>query len=84
LREALAPGGRVFFFDDNYRSDAELVDGAHSSVVRRRLQDGRAFRVVKIPYEPAALEQRLRGLGWDVTVTGTRGPFYWAEGRRGA
>jgi demethylmenaquinone methyltransferase/2-methoxy-6-polyprenyl-1,4-benzoquinol methylase len=83
VSEALAAGGRVFFFDDNYRSDAEVVDGAHSPVVRRQLDDGRAFRVVKIPYEPATLERRLRSLGWDVTVTGTPGPFYWAEGRRG-
>ena len=80
VREALAPGGRVFFFDDNYRSDPELVEGAHSAVVRRRLDDGRAFRVVKIPYEPAALERRLRDLQWDISVRETRGPFYWGIG----
>lgn len=26
--EALEPGGSVFFFDDNHRTDAELVEGA--------------------------------------------------------
>lgn len=77
LADALKPGGRVFFFDDSYRTDAELVEGAESTIVQRRLRDGRSYRVVKIPYEPHDLEQRLRRLGWDVTVTGTSGPFYW-------
>lgn len=30
----------------------------------RRLNDGRHFRVVKVSYEPAALESRLQALGW--------------------
>jgi len=33
-------------------------------VVERKLNDGRTFNIVKIFYEPAALEERLRGLGW--------------------
>ena len=82
--EALEPGGSVFFFDDNHRSDAELVEGAESPIVRRRLNDGTAFRVVKIAYEPAELERRLRALNWDITVRGTSGPFYWATGGRGS
>ena len=82
--EALEPGGSVFFFDDNHRTDAELVDGARSPIVQRRLNDGTAFRVVKIAYEPAELERRLRALNWDLTVRGTSGPFYWGTGARGS
>lgn len=80
--DALAPGGRVFFFDDNYRTEAELVEGTDSPVVERRLNDGRSFRVIKVPYEAAALEQRLRQLLWDITVVSAPGPFYWGEGTR--
>jgi SAM-dependent methyltransferase len=80
--EALEPGGRVFFFDDNHRPDPELVEGIDSPIVRRELNDGTPFRVLKIPYEPAALEQRLRALDWDISVTGTCGPFYWGAGGR--
>ncbi len=83
VAEALAPGGRVFFFDDNHRTDEEQVEGAASPIVERRLRDGTRFRVVKIPYQPQQLEQRLRALGWDVTVSGS-GPFYWGSGGRSA
>jgi SAM-dependent methyltransferase len=82
VAEALAPGGRVFFFDDNHRTEAELIEGVSSPVVVRQLNDGTPFRVIKIPYEPADLEQRLRDLRWDVKVTGTSGPFYWGTGVR--
>jgi demethylmenaquinone methyltransferase/2-methoxy-6-polyprenyl-1,4-benzoquinol methylase len=80
--EALEPGGRVFFFDDNLRTEDEVVEGVHSPVVRRQLNDGTAFRVIKVAYEPADLERRLRALEWQVTFTGTAGPFYWGTGGR--
>lgn len=82
VAEALKPGGRVFFFDDNHRPHSELVDGEASPIVERQLNDGTKFRVVKIPYEPADLEQRLRALRWNIRVTGTSGPFYWGAGSR--
>ena len=76
VADALAPGGRVFFFDDNHITDAERIEGANASVIRRQLHDGTPFKVIKIAYEPAELERRLRDLRWDVEVTGS-GPFYW-------
>ena len=82
VAEALEPGGRVFFFDDNHRPETELIEGAASAIVQRRLNDGTPFRVIKIPYQPAELEQRLRAMGWDIKVSGTSGPFYWGTGGR--
>ncbi|MFB7502900.1 class I SAM-dependent methyltransferase [Streptomyces broussonetiae] len=79
---ALAPQGRVFFVDDHYRTPEELVEGPASSTIQRRTPDGTAYRIVKVPYEPAELERRLRELGWDITVTPTAGPFYWGSGNR--
>ncbi|MGW5353137.1 class I SAM-dependent methyltransferase [Streptomyces sp. NPDC004031] len=79
---ALAPRGRVFFVDDHHRTPEELVEGPASSTVERRTPDGTAYRIVKVPHEPAELEARLRGLGWDITVTPTAGPFFWGAGHR--
>ncbi|MFI0720857.1 class I SAM-dependent methyltransferase [Streptomyces sp. NPDC021224] len=79
---ALAPRGRVFFVDDHHRTPEELVEGPASSTVERRTPDGTAYRIVKFPHEPAELEARLRGLGWDITVTPTAGPFFWGAGHR--
>lgn len=80
--DALQPGGNVFFFDDNHRTDDELTEGPESPMVQRRLNDGTSFQVVKVPYEAAALERRLADLGWNIAVNPTSGPFYWGSGRR--
>lgn len=59
VADCLEADGRVFFVDDAYRTPEELVDGASSSTIRRRLDDGTAYRVVKVPYRPRDLEDRL-------------------------
>jgi SAM-dependent methyltransferase len=82
VSDALEPDGRVFFVDDGYRTPDELIYGSSSSVIRRRLDDGTPYRVVKVPYEPRRLEERLRDLGWRVAVTSTSGPFFWGAGAR--
>jgi len=79
VARALKPGGRVVFVDDAFRTADELVHGEDSDRIRRRLNDGSEFEIVKVPHEPAALERRLRALGWDIRVS-TAGPFYWGEG----
>lgn len=82
VADCLNPAGRVFFADDAYRTPDELVEGPSSSTIRRQVPDGTAFRLVKVPHEPADLERRLRQLGWHIKVTSTAGPFYWGAGRR--
>ena len=82
IADCLEPGGRVFFVDDFYRTPEELIEGESSSTIERRLNDGTAFRVVKVPHRPTELESQLRRLGWASGVTQTSGPFYWGEGTR--
>lgn len=83
VADCLNPEGRVFFADDAYRTPDELVEGPSSSTIRRQLPDGTAYRLVKVPHQPADLERRLRQLGWDIRVTSTAGPFYWGAGSPG-
>jgi trans-aconitate methyltransferase len=80
--ECLEPAGRVFFVDDAFRPPEELIEGESSTTIERRLTDGTPYRVVKVPYRPADLEEQLAALGWRLTVTQTSGPFYWGAGRR--
>ena len=82
VADCLTEDGRVFFADDAYRTPEELVEGPSSSTIRRRLDDGTPYRIVKVHHRPPDLEQRLRRLGWDITVTATSGPFYWGAGSR--
>lgn len=76
----LRPDGRVFFVDDGYRTPHELIEGESSSTIRRRLNDGTAYRVVKVPHRPGDLEARLARMGWQITITPTSGPFFWGAG----
>lgn len=80
--DCLAPRGRVFFVDDAYRTPEELVEGADSSVIRRRLRDGSAYRAVKVPHTPGELRERLARLGWKINVSATAGPIFWGAGGR--
>ena len=67
VRAALKPQGVVFFVDSLFEqaSTADNHDAIdQSGLVRRKLNDGREFSVVKIFYEPSDLERRLHDLGW--------------------
>lgn len=77
----LKDDGRVFFADDAYRTDEELVEGPSSSTIRRQLPDGTPYHLVKVPHRPEELEERLGRLGWNITVNAT-GPVYWGSGSR--
>jgi demethylmenaquinone methyltransferase/2-methoxy-6-polyprenyl-1,4-benzoquinol methylase len=82
VADCLKPDGRVFFVDDGYRTAEELVEGEQSSVVQRRLTDGTAYRIVKVPHRPADLERLLERIGWRIKVHSTSGPFFWGAGSR--
>jgi len=82
VADGLKEDGRVFFADDAYRTPDELTEGPSSSTIRRRLDDGTPYRLVKVPHQPPELERRLRRIGWNIKVTATAGPFYWGAGTR--
>ena len=82
VADCLKPQGRVFFADDAYRTPDELVEGPSSPVIRRQLHDGTSYRLVKVPHQPAGLQEQLSRIGWHITVTPTAGPFYWGAGSR--
>ncbi len=83
VADGLKENGRVFLVDDAYRTADELVEGPSSSTIRRRLDDGTCYRLVKVPHTPPDLENRLSRIGWNIKVTTTAGPFYWGAGTRG-
>jgi len=82
VADCLKPQGRVFFADDAYRTPGELAEGPSSPVIRRQLDDGTSYRLVKVPHQPGSLQDQLRRAGWHITVTPTAGPFYWGAGSR--
>ncbi len=84
IARALAPAGRVFFVDS---ARSALVQGAvrlpagGGETQRRRLSDGREYTIVKHWFEPAALSERLRDVGWEIEVHATPTFFVYGHGR---
>lgn len=82
LRTVLKPGGRVFFLDSRMEPTSTARDHAalnKSGVIRRKLNDGREFDIVKIFYEPSELERNLMALGWRGWVRSTRKFFFYGS-----
>jgi SAM-dependent methyltransferase len=78
VRRWLRPGGTFAFIDslpDPQSSAADHPAPADDASVRR-LDDGREFTIVKVYYEPAALEAALRRAGFAEARVTTTGRFF--------
>lgn len=84
VQDCLAPGGRVFFMDDDLRTAEETQSDPSSSTIVRRTADGSEHRLVKVAYAAGQLQERLADLGWRVLVQNIAGAgrLYWASGGR--
>ena len=74
----LEPSGRVLFVDDRSPLAWEERHSSHADddpVARRRLADGREFRIVKAFYAPEQLAGRLAEIDWRAETHGT-GEFF--------
>ena len=85
VQRACAPGATIFFVDNRREPTSNAVDQRPGSpddeTVRRRLEDGSEFTIIKRFFEPVALEHRLRVLGFDFRVQETANYFVHGLGR---
>ncbi len=79
---ALKPGGRVLFIDSARTERSTAADhrlpGTDEDTMTRRLDDGRAFQIIKRFYDPPELERALHELGWRAEVGATPEFFIYA------
>ena len=82
-RRWLRPGGTFLFLDSRRDPASGAVDQPETpeeeldaGVVRRRLGDGREYRVVKVIYEPVELEVALRAAGFGNPGVSATGRFF--------
>ena len=84
--DCLAPGGRVFFVDSLRNPTSTAIDNAlpkePTTMLQRRLNDGREFQIYKVFYAPDELELRLRELGWQMEIRRTERFFIHGCGTR--
>ena len=85
VKEALAPDGHAYVIDSALDPTSGARDhpapDADAGIATRKLNDGRRFRIVKLFHDPAALNGRLAGLGFDAAVERT--PRYFIHGAIG-
>jgi demethylmenaquinone methyltransferase/2-methoxy-6-polyprenyl-1,4-benzoquinol methylase len=81
VRRALAPGGFAYVVDSAHDPTSTAANhptpDRHAGIVTRRLDDGREFRIVKVFYEPATLDAKLRELGFDARIAQTARYFIY-------
>jgi len=82
VRDCLAPGGAAYLIDSarDQTSTARdhVLPGTDASVMTRRLNDGREFRIVKLFHRPDELSSRLAALGHAAAIAQT--PRYFIHG----
>jgi SAM-dependent methyltransferase len=71
VREALAPGGRVFLVDSGAGDPEHNVVEHAGEQETRSLADGRMFRIVKRRWPPDELAERVRPLGFRLELRNT-------------
>jgi cyclopropane fatty-acyl-phospholipid synthase-like methyltransferase len=83
VRIALAPGGRVFFVDQDWRAmGAEEPAGTPEwPTVERPVPGGGTMTAIKVYHSAAELGERLRGIGWDASVREVGDQFLVGEAR---
>jgi demethylmenaquinone methyltransferase/2-methoxy-6-polyprenyl-1,4-benzoquinol methylase len=80
------PGGKVFFVDGRRELSSTAVNhqlpAQDSQVMVRKLNDGRAFEIVKNFYDPGDLSARCTRAGLDIDVRETATYFLYGTGTR--
>ena len=87
LATALRPGGKIFFVDGRREPSGTAANHQLPSegeqLMIRKLNDGRAFEIVKNFYDPIALAGHFAKHGLDVTVQETATYFLFGYGEKG-
>ncbi len=82
VQASVKSGGKVFFVDSLLEQTSTAIDHAaidDSGIVRRKLNDGREFDIVKVFYRPEQLEDSLSALGWHARVRSSGKFFLFGE-----
>ena len=87
LAAALHPGGKIFFVDGRREPTSTATNhqlpGEGEQLMTRKLNDGRAFEIVKNFYDPKLLAARFAQHGLNVTVQETATYFLYGYGEKG-
>ena len=88
VHDALKPGGKILFIDSKRESSASSPDqplpDERETIMTRRLNDGRSFRIVKIFRSPERMTEALERNGLVSDVRETARYFQYGVGTKSA
>ena len=86
VRRSVRAGGRLFLVDSLFEASSTARDHVlrdqEQNWQLRKLDDGREFRVVKVFYEPAELQERLARFGFAAVLHKSGCYFLYGSGTR--
>jgi len=83
VKSSLKPNSRWYFVDSRPDEFSRAIDHSldpKSDIVKRKLNDGGEFDIIKRFYEPQELTSRLQRLGWDARITASPRFFIYGSG----
>ena len=82
VRDAVRPGGRVFLVDEP-AGGREFSGAVEAGMYQTRsIRDGRAFRIIKVYYDPLVLRDTLEQHGFDSATADAGEYFFHVTGSR--
>lgn len=83
VAHCIKPQGRVGFIDEDDRAigNDNVGDVGGVPIARRTLSDGQTYRVVKVFWHPAQLQEQLQTLGWRARVRRLGNTFLYGDAR---
>jgi ubiquinone/menaquinone biosynthesis C-methylase UbiE len=76
VAHAVRPGGRVFIVDEHHAGARLSGPNEQEQYQSRTLHDGRTFQIVKVYYDPAAIQSALAERGFE-HFEGTSGSYFF-------
>ena len=80
--QAVARGGLLAIVDEYAPSEEDRRIAKGTTYAKRSLRDGRTFTIVKVFYDPAFLEGKLKKLGFEVQKQKLGGRFFFLFAKR--
>lgn len=81
VRRSIQPGGHLAMIDQYLPSDSDKQVARDDIYATRPLEDGRRFTIVKAFYDLPQLQDKLEGLGLEVSVDPFTDTFFFLVGK---
>jgi 2-polyprenyl-3-methyl-5-hydroxy-6-metoxy-1,4-benzoquinol methylase len=81
VQQAVRPGGQIAIIDQHQPSDSDKRAAKDAIYATRPVEDGRQFTIVKAFYDLPPLQNKLEGLGFEISINKFTNTFFFLTGK---